>query len=113
MMKQKPLMAPCPSSHCCKAGAPTGKQPKGKALASYVPASAQDGYQVTFSLAELDLEIRDSTVLVADQREGQVLAEQAGPLRIVAVTDKKPARSLRMLTSLEVVLLRLESSKEQ
>lgn len=89
-----------------RAGAPVGPQLKGKALASYVLASARDGYQVTFALAELDPAIRDSTVLVADQREGQALGEQLGPIRIIAVTDKKPARSIRMLTSLEVVVLR-------
>jgi hypothetical protein len=89
-----------------KAGAPVGSQLKGKALASYVLASARDGYQVTFTLAELDPAIRDSTVLVADQRDGRALGEQLGPIRIIAVTDKKPARSIRMLTSLQVVLLR-------
>ena len=95
-----------------RAGAPTGKQLKGKALASYVLASARDGYQVTFSLAELDPEIRDSTVIVADQREGKALPEQVGPFRLIAATDKKPARSVRMLTTLQVILLRSEKSQE-
>src|SRR5262245_3517634 len=37
-----------------KAGAPLGSDLRGGAVASYVVASASDGYQVVFSLAELD-----------------------------------------------------------
>src|ERR1700755_2774679 len=37
-----------------KAGVPQGSELRGKALASYVLAQAQDGYQVVFSLGELD-----------------------------------------------------------
>src|SRR5262245_18049539 len=37
-----------------KAGAPQGETLRGKALAGYVIAEAQDGYQVLFSLGELD-----------------------------------------------------------
>ena len=37
-----------------KAGVPLGSELRGKMLASYVLAEGQDGYQVVFSLAELD-----------------------------------------------------------
>src|SRR5262245_48087454 len=37
-----------------RAGAPQGADLRGNALASYVLVSATDGYQVVFSLAELD-----------------------------------------------------------
>jgi hypothetical protein len=90
-----------------KAGAPFGKPLRGKALASYVLASAKDGYQVTFALAELDPEFQDSDrILVADRRDGKPLAADQGPLRIIAGGDKIPARSIRMLEKLQVVLLR-------
>src|SRR5579863_3794670 len=36
-----------------KAGVPQGGELRGKALASYVLAEAQDGYEVVFSLGEL------------------------------------------------------------
>ncbi len=88
-----------------KAGAPSGSQLKGKALASYVLATARDGYQVTFTLAELDPVLRDSTVIVADKRDGKPIPGSLGPLRIIAATDKKGARSVRMLEKLQVVLL--------
>ncbi|MFZ0592386.1 MAG: molybdopterin-dependent oxidoreductase [Bryobacteraceae bacterium] len=88
-----------------KAGAPLGSQLKGKAMASYVLATARDGYQVTFTLAELDPMFRDSTVIIADKRDGKPIPSSIGPLRIVAATDKKGARSVRMLEKLQVVLL--------
>ena len=37
-----------------RAGAPVGRDLSGKAVATYVRATAKDGYQVVFSLAELD-----------------------------------------------------------
>jgi hypothetical protein len=36
-----------------RAGAPAGKELRGKALTSYVLAKARDGYQVVFTLAEV------------------------------------------------------------
>jgi len=39
---------------------------KSPALATYVVFAAEDGYQVVFSLAELDSGIEDSGVIVAD-----------------------------------------------
>lgn len=90
-----------------KAGAPFGKQLRGKALASYVLASASDGYEVTYALPELDPEFKDSDkIIVADRRDGKPIEGNQGPLRIVNGDDKIPARSLRMLEKLQVVMLR-------
>lgn len=44
-----------------RAGAPLGAELRGNAVASYVVASASDGYQVVFSLAELDPPSRPTT----------------------------------------------------
>ncbi len=88
-----------------KAGAPVGKELRGKALASYVLATAHDGYQVVFALAEFDPEFAGERVIVADQRDGKPLFQYQGPLRIVSGSDKRLARSVRMLEKLEVVRL--------
>jgi len=88
-----------------RAGTPLGKDLRGKALASYVVAKARDGYQVLFALAELDPELSAARVIVSDQRDGHPLTANQGPLRIVCATDKKPARSVRMLEALEIVRL--------
>ena len=89
-----------------KVGAPSGKQLRGKALASYVVASAHDGYAVCFSLAELDPTFRENNVIVADKREGQPIPGNLGPLRIVVPDEKVQARSIRMLEKLQIVMLR-------
>lgn len=88
-----------------KAGAPTGEKLRGKALATYILAKARDGYQVVYSLAELDPALTEGNILVADRTDGKPLSDSAGPFRLVAPTDKKMARSVRMLERLEVVRL--------
>src|SRR5882757_6792859 len=80
-----------------RAGAPVGRDLSGKAVATYVRATAKDGYQVVFSLAELDPGFTANDIIVADTIDGKPLFDYQGPLRIVAPHDKRGARSIRML----------------
>jgi DMSO/TMAO reductase YedYZ molybdopterin-dependent catalytic subunit len=89
-----------------RAGAPQGQTLRGKALAGYVLAEAQDGYQVVFSLGELDPTFIDNEILVADTANGKALFGAQGRFRLVVPKDKPGARSVRMLTKLEIVQLR-------
>jgi hypothetical protein len=89
-----------------QAGAPTGDKLRGKALSSYVLATAKDGYAVVYALPEFDPQFTDAQPLIATKADGQPLTETQGPYRIVMPQDKKPARSLRMLQRIEVVQLR-------
>jgi len=89
-----------------RAGAPLGNDMSGKAVASYVLASAADGYQAVFALAEADPGMSDGELLVADSSDGKPLVAPQGPLRLVSPHDKRAARSVRMLEKLEVVRLR-------
>jgi hypothetical protein len=89
-----------------KAGAPSGSKLRGKALTIYVVAKAHDGYQVLYSLAELDPSLTSGRFIVADKRNGKPLFDYQGPLRIVAGSDKEAARSIRMLEELEIVQLK-------
>ena len=86
-----------------RAGAALGGELRGNAVATYVVASATDGYQVVFSLAELDPAFTGSQIIVADTIDGKPLFAYQGPLRIVASKDNRPARSIRMLERLDVV----------
>jgi len=88
-----------------QAGAPLGKDLRGKALASVVVAKARDGYVVAFTLGELDAAIGNESVLIADKRDGKPLFGYQGPLRLVCPNDKAGARSVRMLETLEFVKL--------
>jgi DMSO/TMAO reductase YedYZ molybdopterin-dependent catalytic subunit len=86
-----------------RAGVPQGSALRGAALATYVRAEGQDGYSVIFSLAELDVGIQDSDVMVADTMDGGPIGDKLGPFRLVAPHEKRPARWVRMLRSITVV----------
>ncbi len=88
-----------------QAGVPQGGQIRGKVMATYVLAQGGDGYQVLFSLPELDSDFEDSDVLVADTMGGKPINDKVGPLRLVVPHDKRPARWVRMLTGIKVVRL--------
>src|SRR5262249_9267193 len=53
-----------------RAGATLGGDLRGNALTTYVLASASDGYQVVFSLAEIDPGMTSNDVIVADTIDG-------------------------------------------
>jgi len=88
-----------------KAGAPFGKKLRGKVLTTYVLAKAMDGYQVIFTLGEIDPDFGNETILLADKRDGKPLSDKQGPFRLVCPNDHEGARSIRMLQTLEVVRL--------
>jgi len=86
-----------------RAGAPHGEQLRGALMTTYVIAEAEDGYRVTFALAELDSGFLDSEVIVADTMDGAPIGPKQGPFRLVAPHEKRPARWVRMLKSITVV----------
>jgi hypothetical protein len=85
-----------------RAGAPAGKALRGEAMASYVIATAQDDYRVVFTLADCDPSFTDRVIIIADARDGKPLDAHDGPYQIVVPSDKRPARWLRMLVSIEL-----------
>jgi hypothetical protein len=89
-----------------RAVVPQGNELRGKALAGYVLAEAQDGYQVLFSLGELDPAFIDNEILLPDTANGKRLFGAQGRFWLVVPKDKPGARSVRMLTKLEVVQVR-------
>ena len=88
-----------------RAGAPLGGQLRKQALASYILAKAKDGYQVVFTLAEVDPQFANELILLADRRNGAPLPANQGALRLEVGADKVGARSVRMLESIEFVRL--------
>jgi DMSO/TMAO reductase YedYZ molybdopterin-dependent catalytic subunit len=86
-----------------RAGIASGKQLRGAHMRDYLLASAQDGYAVVFSMAEIDPGLADAQVLVVFKQDGKPLPEGQGPIRLVVPGDKRPARWIRMLRSLTVL----------
>jgi DMSO/TMAO reductase YedYZ molybdopterin-dependent catalytic subunit len=67
-----------------------------------VIVEATDGYLAVFSLAELDPELTDRIILLADTKDGQPLPLREGPLRIIVPGEKRPARWVRQVKALTV-----------
>jgi hypothetical protein len=86
-----------------KAGATLGADLKGKNLAKYILITASDNYQVVFALAELDKAFTDRTIILADQVDGKPLPAGEGPFRIIVEDEKKPARCIREVVSIQVL----------
>lgn len=86
------------------AGAPLGEKLRGKNLALYLRVSAADGYRVVYSLAELDPAMHDGEVILADRRDGHALAANEGPFRLVAKDDKRPARWVRQVVAIDLLV---------
>jgi hypothetical protein len=84
-----------------KEGVPHGHDLRGKALSDYVVATGSDGYKAVLALAEVDPDFHPGEVLVADSMDGKPL-DKAGPFRLVVSEDKRPARSVHNLVSIEV-----------
>lgn len=85
-----------------KAGVPLGDALKGKALARVVLATAVDGYQVAYAIAEIDAAFNDHVMIISDKRNGQPLLPDSGPLQMIVPQDKRAARWIRQVTTLEV-----------
>ena len=84
-----------------KLGVPHGAGLHGKALAGYVVATGADGYRSVVALAEIDPEFHPGQVIVADGMDGKPLGA-TGPFRLIVSEDKRPARSVRNLISVEL-----------
>lgn len=75
------------------AGVTTGKELRGENLSKYLLVKCADGYEVLFSLAELDSSFTDRLVILATQSEGKPLPVNQGPFRLAVPGEKKPARN--------------------
>lgn len=77
------------------------EKPHGKDFRLYLVAAGSDGYQVVYSLGEVMPSVHDGTVLVADTLDGKPIGD-SGPLQLVLTGEKRPARWVRNLVSIDV-----------
>jgi hypothetical protein len=77
-------------------------KPHGKDLQLYLVGVGSDGYKAVYSVAEVNPDVHDATVIVADTLEGKPLADD-GPLKLVATGEKRPARWVRNLVAVHVL----------
>jgi hypothetical protein len=83
-------------------GVAHGKDLHGKGLSEYIVATGSDGYKAVLALAEVDPEFHPGDVIVADTLDGKPLDAGNGPFKLVVTEDKRPARSVHNLVSVQV-----------
>lgn len=85
------------------AGVTLGKDLRGEHLTKYILVTASDGYEVVFSLPEIDPGFSDKIVLLAYGVDGKPLSAAEGPFRLVVPHDKIHARWIRQLNSVRIL----------
>jgi hypothetical protein len=89
-----------------KVGAPSGKAIRGIELTDVVLIEARDGYKVAIDLAATDSTMRPDRVILADRMDGSALDVNAGPFQLVVEGDMRPARAIRMVSSIRIERVR-------
>ncbi len=77
-------------------------KPHGKEFQLYLVAEGVDGYKVVYSIGEVSPDVHDGTVIVADTQDGKPIADD-GPLKLVTMGEKRPARWVRNLVAIRVM----------
>jgi hypothetical protein len=85
-----------------KIGVPQGEAVRGPRFLIGVIAEGTDGYQVLYSLAEVDPGIHTGQVIVADMLDGKSIAAD-GAFKLVSTEEKRPARWVRNLDRITVI----------
>ena len=85
-----------------RVGVPAGEALRGRDLAAAVIVMGADGYRVAFGVAEFDPGFTDRVAILADKRNGAPLTADEGPFQLVLTGEKRPARWVRQVTSIDV-----------
>lgn len=75
---------------------------KKEILTKYILVEATDGYKVIFSLAEIDPNISNQLIILADSMDGKQLPLNDGTFKVIVPNDKKPARCIRQVTAIKI-----------
>ena len=85
-----------------RAGVPLDKGLRGVQMRLYVIVEGADGYQVVFALPEFDGGFTDRVTILADRQDGKALPSPEGPFRLIVEGEKRRARWVREVSSLDV-----------
>ncbi len=83
-------------------GGPSDVKLHGPALDQIVVVTGSDGFIGVMSIAETARSFREAPVIIADEVDGKPLDAKEGPYRLIIGGELKPARSVRMVTTIEL-----------
>lgn len=84
------------------AGVPAGENLLGAELAKTVIVTGADGYRAAFGVDEFDAAFTDRVSILADRKDGEALSGNAAPFQLIVTEEKRPARWVRQVVSIEV-----------
>lgn len=84
------------------AGVTLAEELKGENLTKYLLVEASDGYQVIFSLAEIDPAFTSRKIILANRKDDKLLSADEGPFHIIIEGEKRKPRNARQVISLTV-----------
>jgi hypothetical protein len=91
--------------------APLGPALRGKELATVVLVTASDGYAAALALAEVDPAMQTKKIILADHMDGAPLPPDRGPFQLIIEGDLRPARAVRMVTSIDLIKANRQADK--
>lgn len=83
-------------------GAPSEVKLHGPALDQIVVVTGQDRFIAVLAMAETARGFHDAPVILADEIDGKPLDAHEGPYRLIIGGELKPARAVRMVTTIEL-----------
>lgn len=86
------------------AGAMPSELLQGAQLTRYVLVAGRDGERVLFALAELDPTLGNRRLYLVDRCDGKPLADDDGPLRLIAPDESRAARWVRGVEAITVIV---------
>lgn len=85
-----------------QAGVSFGDELRGENLTKYLLVEASDGYQVLFSLAEIDPAFTNRKIILANREDGAFFTMDEGPFRIIIDGEKRMPRNAKQVVSLKI-----------
>ncbi|MBS7566225.1 molybdopterin-dependent oxidoreductase [Mucilaginibacter sp. Bleaf8] len=89
-----------------KAGVMLGDSAKRATVKSYVIVTAADNYRAIYALSEIDPLFANRLIILANRADKKPLPSQDGPFQIIVPGEKKHARWVRQVNSIQLVVVK-------
>jgi hypothetical protein len=89
-----------------KTGVLLGDSAKRNTVKSYIVVTAADNYRAIYSLAEIDPLFANRLIILANKMDKRPLPATEGPLQIIVPGEKKHARWVRQVNSIQLVVVK-------
>ncbi len=89
-----------------KTGVILGDSAKRQTVNSYIIVTAADNYKAIYTVAELDPLFANRLIILANRQDKKPLPQQDGPFQMIVPGEKKHARWVRQVNSIQLVVVK-------